>query len=352
MSEAHRSASLRFALPSKGTLEQPSLDFLASAGMKVHKPSRRQYTATLAMLPGVEVLFQRASDILGKIAEGSADIGIVGFDMVSEARDEDNPVVVIDKLGFGNCELVVAVPDSWVDVSSLADLADLSLAFKARGHDIRVVTKYPNLTRDWFYDKGIIYFSLVDADGALEAAPSMGYADLIVDLTETGVTLRENRLKTIDYGTLLKSEACLIGNAITLSRDSQKLQMTRHILELIEAHRRAQKYVSIVANVCGASAEQIGEMLIQQPALSGVVGPGVTHIHPKTTTGTWYEVNILIERTNILQVVEHLRAIGGTDISVFAPDYVFNARSQVFDRLRESLAQFQKGHFENNNYSR
>jgi ATP phosphoribosyltransferase len=112
---------LRFALPSKGALEQPSLDFLAAAGMKVYKPNRRQYSASIESLPDVTVLFQRASDILPKVAEGSADIGITGLDVVSEGRDDHEPVVVIETLGFGRCELVVAVPDSWVDVSTLAD---------------------------------------------------------------------------------------------------------------------------------------------------------------------------------------------------------------------------------------
>jgi ATP phosphoribosyltransferase len=350
MSE-NNGVTLRLALPSKGALEQPSLDFLASAGMKVHKPNRRQYSATIAMLPGLEVLFQRASDIFNKVAEGSADLGITGFDVVSEARDERDPVVVIDKLGFGGCDLVVAVPDSWVDVSSLADLADLSLAFKSRGRDMRIVTKYPNLARDWLYEKGIIYFSLVNADGALEAAPSMGYADLIIDLAETGTTLRENRLKTIEHGTLLKSEACLIGNVYALQRDARKLQVTRHILELIEAHRRAQQYLSVVANVCGTSVEQVGALLIEQPALSGIVGPGVTQIHPKAASDSWYEINILAERRYLLQVIEHLRGIGGTDISVFAPSYVFDARSRLFDELTTSLNARTEVDFASQNYS-
>jgi len=344
-------AVLRLALPSKGALEQPSLDFLASAGMKVYKPNRRQYSATIALLPGIEVIFQRASDIFNKVAEGSADLGITGLDVVSEARDERDPVLVVDRLGFGGCDLVVAVPDSWVDVSSLADLADLSLAFKARGGDMRIVTKYPNLAREWLYEKGIVYFSLVNADGALEAAPSMGYADLIIDLAETGTTLRENRLKTIEHGTLLKSEACLIGNALTLQGDLQKRQLTRHMLELIEGHRRAQKYAAVVANVQGASVEQVGDLLNRQPALAGIVGPGVTHIHPKAASSAWYEVNILVERVNLLQVIEHLRSVGGTDISVFAPNYVFDARSHIFDELCAGLDAFKAAGFAPSDYS-
>lgn len=336
----HNDSTLKVALPSKGALEQPSLDFLASAGMRVHKPNRRQYSAAIALIPGVDIIFQRASDIFNKVAEGSVDLGITGLDVVSEARSEDDPVLVIDKLGFGACDLVVAVPDSWVDVSSLADLADLSLAFKTRGSDMRIVTKYPNLARSWLYEKGIVYFSLVNADGALEAAPGMGYADLIIDLAETGTTLRENRLKTIEHGTLLKSEACLIGNALALRRDPQKRQLTRHILELIEAHRRAQKYLSVVANVQGTSAEQVGAELTAQPALAGIIGPGVTHIHPKAAASAWYEINILVERASLLQVIEHLRSVGGTDISVFSPQYVFGARAQLFDALCASLEGF------------
>lgn len=329
--------ALKLALPSKGALEQPCLDFLAAAGMRVSKPNKRQYSASIEELQDVVVLFQRASDILPKVAEGSADLGITGLDVVSEGRDNHKPVVVIEKLGFGRCELVVAVPETWVDVSTLADLADLSLAIKASGRDMRIVTKYPNVTRDWLYSKGIIHFTLVDADGALEAAPAMGYADLIVDLTETGTTLRENKLKTIEQGVLLRSEACLIGNPDALLNDPQKLQITRHILELIEAHNRARKYVSVVANVQGLSPEEVGQKLIERPALSGLIGPGVTRIHPRDATGMWYEINIVVERSLLLQVVEHLRAIKGTGISVSSPDYVFDSTSHAYDRLLDAL---------------
>lgn len=329
---------LKLALPSKGALEQPSLDFLNHAGLRVHKPNRRQYSAKIPALPDVEVVFQRASDIVIKVQEGSVDLGITGYDIFHEVREEYDPVIVIDRLGFGRCELVVAVPDSWVDVSTIADLADLCASYKARGREMRIVTKYPNTTRDWLYSKGIIHFTLVNADGALEAAPDMGYADIIVDLTETGTTLRENRLKTITNGTLLYSEAVLIGNTEALSENPGKLETTRCIVEFIEAQTRARQFVSVTANVFGDSADNLVKRILEEPGLAGSVGPGVTRVHPKSASDNgWFEVNILVERRILMAVITHLRRIGGTDISVLSPDYVFTNTSNTFERLLENL---------------
>src|SRR6266567_9600300 len=110
------------------------------------------------------------------------------------------------------CSLVLAVPESWIDVTSVHDLSEIAATKHASGRELRVATKYPNLTRQFLYDHGVNYFSLNESSGALEAAPTLGYADLIADITSSGVTLRENRLKTVAGGTILESEACLIAN--------------------------------------------------------------------------------------------------------------------------------------------
>lgn len=333
-------ALLKLGLPSKGALEKDALSFLDGAGLRVYKPNVRQYSALIPALPGVEVVFQRVSDIFHKVQEGSMDLGITGHDIYSEYTDPTDDVIVVKKLGFGGCALVLAVPESWIDVSSITDLADLSVMYKDRGKPLSIATKFRNLTRDWLYDKSITNFSLVNAEGALEAAPVMGYADIIADLTATGTTLKENQLKTLDGGTILDSEAVLIANAANLIQDPDKLRITRHMLELTEANQRARTYASISANIQGDSLEQVGKMLVQRPELSGLIGPSIVEIFPKTEQAAgWYEVRIVIEQHNMLDTVEHLRKTGGANIIVGKPQYVFNSQSDSYAQLAEQLLQ-------------
>ncbi|MCU0495959.1 MAG: ATP phosphoribosyltransferase [Anaerolineae bacterium] len=331
-------SKLRLALPSKGALGDESMGFLANAGLKVYKPNERQYTAIIPAIKGIEVVFQRPVDVFRKVNDGSVDLGITGYDVMREHEDESDEVIVIDHLRYGECELVLAVPDSWIDVSSLTDLADLTLAYKEKGREIRIATKYRNLTREWLYDKGITHFSLVNAEGALEAAPTMGYADMIADISATGTTLKENRLKVFEGGVILKSDACLIGNRQRLNQDRDKLQLTKNIVELIEAHLNSRRFVSLTVNIQGDSAQQVGALLIGDEQLSGLIGPGITEIHPKKDkSGGWYSINITIPKGDLLAAMEKLRKIGATDIAVLQPSYIFSAQSETFERLQKSL---------------
>lgn len=328
--------TLTLALPSKGALEQAALNFLKDAGLKVYKPNARQYTAIVSSDPRIQIIFQRATDIYHKVEEGTVDLGITGYDIVREHGQDSDSIVVINHLGFGACELVLAVPDSWLDITTLTDLADLAVTHKQRGEPLRIATKYQNVTRDWLYGKGVTHFTLVNADGALEAAPRMGYADLIADLTETGTTLKENRLKIVEGGTVLESDAVLIGNRRNLSDHPGKLALTRKILEMTEAHLRARRYVTIQANIKGPSAEAVSALLNEDPNLAGLIGPSVATIYPNqadSADATWFEINILLEKNKLMEAVDHLRAIGGTDIAVSHPAYLFDAQAQTYQQL-------------------
>lgn len=335
------SASLRIAIPSKGALEKPTLELLTNIGLKVNRPNDRQYVASIPSLPSVEVIFQRAADIYTKVHEGSVDIGITGYDVVCEEDKNDHKVVVAyPELGYGKCSLVLAVPDSWVDVVSIEDLAELTLQWKEQNRILRIVTKYQNLTRDWLFAHRIVNFALVDAKGAMEAAPSMGYADMIADVTSTGTTLRENRLKPIQGGTMLKSQTCLIANRSALSGDREKLQTTQIILELIEANLMAKKFISVTANVQGFSVEEIGKKLTMTPELqevTGLQGPTIAKVYSDTHSD-WYAVTVVIPEVKLLPAITHLRTVGGTDITVFPPRYVFRSHCESSQKLVEILA--------------
>ncbi len=332
------SENLIIALPSKGQLGDASDNFLGRAGLQIYKPNRRQYTATIPSLPQAEVVYQRPRDILGKVEEGRADIGITGLDIVAEHSEDSAAVMVIDRLGFGPCELLLAVPDSWIDVTSIADLADLSLRNQERGGQLRIATKYSNLTKSFLYRQGISHFLLVHAEGAMEAAPRMGYADLIADLSATGTTLRENHLRPLDGGTIIASEAVLIGNRKNLRESASKLETLREMIELVEAHRRARQFVALRANISGESVEDVQSRILANPALSGSKGPGVVAVaSPPGSANSWFETNLLVASNVIHKTMQHLRDLGGTDIIVTRPNYVFDANSATYDRFERLL---------------
>ncbi len=329
---------LVIALPSKGQLGDASDRFLARAGLTIYKPNRRQYSATIPSLPQAEVVYQRPRDILNKVGDGRADIGITGLDIVAEHSEDSADVMIIDRLGFGKCALLLAVPDAWIDVSSIADLADLSLRQQERGAQLRIATKYSNLTKSFLYRQGISHFLLVHAEGALEAAPRMGYADMIADLSETGTTLRENHLRPIDGGSIIDSQAVLIGNRRGLRASASKLETLRELIERIEAHRLARQFVSLRANIAGESVADVQTRILANPALSGSKGPGVVAVaSPPSISQRWFETNLLVRSDLIHKTMQHLRELGGTDIIVTHPNYVFNARSATYDRFEELL---------------
>src|ERR671926_849768 len=222
-------SGLRLALPSKGW-EDDTLRFLGQCGLRVDRSNPRQYRARMRGLPTgpAEVVFQRAPDIFEEVNAGSVDLGITGYDIVAEHRSEEDEIIVVHgELGFRRCALVLAVPEGWVDVTSVSDLAEVATELRSNGRELRVATKYANLTRQFLFDRGITYFTLVEVSGAIEAAPALETADVICDITSSGVTLRENRLKTIAGGTVLDSQACLIGNRRLLVREPAKLEATR-----------------------------------------------------------------------------------------------------------------------------
>jgi ATP phosphoribosyltransferase len=331
--------NLRFAIPSKGNLYDGALQFLESSGLKVSRPNPRRYTAGIRALPGVEVLLHRPADVVEKVAEGEIDIGITGLDLVEELRgDREDPLVLYDDLGFGRCELVIAVPETWIDVSSWRDLADLSVELHNEGRSLRIATKYPALVRRFCMANGINYFQLVDSRGATEAAPGLGYADIIADITETGSTLRDNQLKIVGAA-LLVSQACLIGNRASLRTSPEHLATVRHILELCEAQRRARLYMQVVGNVPGGSAEDVGQRVATRPELAGLQGPTVAPVWSRVGEPSgWYMVTIVVPQDRLIPVVDHLRSLGGNGIAVVPARYVFEARSEAFERLLAELA--------------
>ncbi|MBW4435881.1 MAG: ATP phosphoribosyltransferase [Pleurocapsa minor GSE-CHR-MK-17-07R] len=329
------------ALPSKGAIAEPTLSFLNDCGLKIEKPNPRQYVGLMPALPQVDVLFQRAIDVLYKVSDGTARLGVTGYDIVQEYGQDD--VIVIHKdLRYGHCNLVVAVPEAWIDVENMVDLAEIALDLRERkGRQMRVATTYPNSTRRFLHASGIHHFTLVNAEGAIEAAPTIGYADIIVDLVQTGTTLRENHLKPLPDGVIIESQACLIGNKSALLMDEMTLETVRMILEQMDASMNGRGYSQLTVNILGESAEQIGAQLIAEPVTAGLQGPTIAPIYGSKAQADgrkWFTVTLIVPNKAMPQAVEILRRAGGSQITSIPVRYVYLHESPTFAALKAALA--------------
>lgn len=228
---------LILAVPSKGRLMEQTAELLAKAGLTLRKTGHeRGYRGEVVELPGVDVAFISASEIAASLKSGRAHLGVTGEDLVREQMsDADTRVSFLKKLGFGGADVVVAVPNAWIDVTTMSDLDEIAGAFRrAHGRALRVATKYLNLTRRFFDAHGVADYRLVESLGATEGTPAAGTADLIVDITTTGETLKANGLRILTDGVILKSQANLVA-ANTASWDKDTIATREDILERLEA---------------------------------------------------------------------------------------------------------------------
>lgn len=212
--------SVTLALPSKGRLKEKTLAVLEKAGYKVVLPDDdRNYRARVEGEDDLDILFLSASEIARELGYGSVDLGVTGEDLARETlAHADERVAIEAQLGFGHADVVVAVPEVWRDVTTMADLDDVAADFRQRhGRRLRIATKYWRLTQQFFSQKhGIQVYRIVESLGATEGAPAAGSADMIVDITSTGSTLRANRLKVLEDGIILRSQACLVRPAAAI----------------------------------------------------------------------------------------------------------------------------------------
>ena len=217
--------TLTIALPSKGRLKEKAIDCFAKAGLKIRLPQdARSYRGSLIGMKDVEIAFLSASEIARELVAGKIALGVTGEDLARETiADADKYLDFKSKLGFGGADVVVAVPMAWVDVETMADLDDVANHFRqSHGRQLRIATKYWQLTQNWFADHGIAMYRIVESLGATEGAPAAGTADIIVDITSTGSTLTANHLRILRDGVILKSEANLIASRkIRLSREDR-----------------------------------------------------------------------------------------------------------------------------------
>lgn len=208
-----RAGKLLIAVPSKGRLKEECVGLLARAGFVLRETgNERGYRREIVGEDDIDVIYVSASEIAQQLKSGGVHIGLTGEDLVrEEILNADERVDLVAKLGFGHADVVVAVPRAWLDVDNMGNLAEMARGFRrVHGRRLRVATKYMNLTRAFFRETGVTDYLIVESLGATEGTPASGTADLIVDITSTGATLRANGLKILSDGVMLKSEANLV----------------------------------------------------------------------------------------------------------------------------------------------
>jgi ATP phosphoribosyltransferase len=322
------SAPLVLAVPAKGRLQENAENFFARAGLNLIKPrGARDYRGTVAGLDGVEVAYLSAAEITGQLAAGTVHLGITGEDLVREMiPDADTRVVLVEGLGFGYANVVVAVPQAWIDVRTMADLDDVATSFR-HTHDrkLRVATKYVNLTRGFFSTHGVIDYRIVESAGATEGAPAAGTAELIVDITTTGTTLAANALKVLEDGTILRSQANLVA-ARTAVWGERERELARVILDRIAAQARARAFREVRARFSACDAKLVDSAKERFGVATPFGGP--------TSSGM---LTLHCPPEQVYALTSFLREAGAEAVAVADLDYVFSRDNPLYTRLEAGL---------------
>ena len=311
---------LIIAIPSKGRLKEQVEAWLAECGFRLEMSGgSRGYSAELSGLPGVSVRLLSAGDIAAGLDSGELHLGVTGEDLLRERGDDmDARVMLLRALGFGRADLVVTAPKSWLDVDTMADIDEVGHAHLAKtGRRLRVATKYVTQTRAFFARHGVADYRIVESSGATEGAPAAGAAELVVDITTTGATLAANGLKVLSDGVILKSQAQLTASLITPWTDGQVESLAR-LLSVVEAKGRAARLATLV---WPAEQDAAG-----QAAVAPFVGQGARRAN-----------GALLATADLFEAAAALGAAGVEPVTVSRPDYVFESRSVVLDKLRQRL---------------
>jgi len=322
------SAPLVLAVPAKGRLQGNAEAFFARAGLTLIKPrGARDYRGAISGLDGVEVAYLSAAEITSQLAAGAVHLGVTGEDLVREMiPDAEKRVVLIEGLGFGFANVVVAVPQAWIDVRTMADVDDVATAFRHHhNRKMRVATKYINLTRDFFSAHGIIDYRIVESSGATEGAPAAGTAEMIVDITTTGATLAANGLKVVEDGTMLRSQANLVA-ARRAAWGSDERDLARAILDRVAAQARARAFREVRAHFAAGTdmlVENAKRKFAIEAPFGGPTPSGMLILH--------------CPPDQVYALINFLRENGAEAVTVAELGYVFSRDNTLYAKLEAGL---------------
>ena len=204
---------ITIGLPSKGRLREGAIHFFKKNNYELaSNGGERNYFAKFDKYPNIKIIYLHAKEIIQRIGDGTLDVGISGLDLLNESTTNlKKKIEVKKKLDFGSANVVVAIPNDWIDVQTVADLEEVSFDFRDKKNTrLRVATKYPNLTNSFLVSKGVTQYKLVPSLGATETYPFIGSSEIITDITSTGKTLKDNNLRILKDGLILKSQACVL----------------------------------------------------------------------------------------------------------------------------------------------
>jgi ATP phosphoribosyltransferase len=280
------------------------------------------------------VIFQRPTDIVTSVRDGSVDFGITGLDVVQERGGDNGEIIVVhEALGFAQCSLALAVPENW----PVQNVAELRAYTASQPHSLRVATHFLKLTGRFLVQQNVTNTTLVESEGTLEVAPAIGYADLICDLVASGQTLRDNRLRPLADGFIVHSQAVLIANRAELQNNPTALKLISQLLEYIEAHLRAEENYLVIANMRGSNPETIAAALFDQPALGGLQGPTIAPVFTRNGE-PYHSVSIVVRKANLIPAVRALRAVGGSGVIVTPVTYIFEEEPPRYKAMLNALA--------------
>jgi ATP phosphoribosyltransferase len=316
-------SALVLAIPSKGRLQEQASAYFADCGLAIEAAGgARGYAARIEAAPDVEVRLLSASDIARAIVEGDVHVGVTGEDVLREAACGFDPPILVKALGFGRADLVVAAPMAWLDVETMADLADVCAEHRARtGKRLRVATKYIAQTRTFFEAHGIDDYRIVESLGATEGAPAAGAAEVIVDITTTGATLVANHLAPLADGLILKSQAHLAASR-SASWGASALAAFAHIMDAIEARSRAKKLRLVRAMVNPARRADLDSALARL---------GCRPANAEDGAAAWW-----CPLGMVFQACAEIQQTGGS-AGVFEADYLFERPNVAFEAFSASL---------------
>jgi ATP phosphoribosyltransferase len=314
-------SQLVIAVPSKGRLKEQVEAWLADCGLKLEATGgARGYMAALKGVAGAQVRLLSAADIADALDAGEVHIGVTGEDLLRErGEDLDGRVLLLRALGFGRADLVTAVPKSWLDVETMADLEEVAHDYLARtGRRMRVATKYLAQTRGFFARHGVADYRIVESGGATEGAPAAGSAEIVVDITTTGATLVANGLKVLADGVMLKSQAQLAAS-LRAVWSADALAQAERLLRIVEARAAASKSATLAWPARGDAAEA--------KAVDGLVAQGASR-RPN---------GLLVDSSQMSEASLALAAEGLGPVTVSRPEFVFDVSCLPFDTLRARI---------------
>jgi ATP phosphoribosyltransferase len=319
---------LVLAVPSKGRMQESADKFFAEAGLAMVKPRGvREYRGSISGIDGVEIAYLSAGEIASQLVRGAVHLGVTGEDLIRDIQGADTKTVLLEPLGFSFANVVVAVPQAWIDVRTMADLDDVTTEFRAQhNRRMRVATKYINLTRDFFARHGILDYRIVESTGATEGAPAAGTAELIVDITTTGATLAANGLKVLEDGLILRSQANLVASR-GAEWPAAARETARIILDHIAARARATAYKEVRTRFTGLTEA----LLTEAKTTFGVVSP----FGGPTSSGM---VTLHCPPGELYGLASFLRRHGAETVSVASLDYVFDRANPLFAKLAAALS--------------